>query len=210
MKLSAPKSRIRQWASAALIVSAAMPVMAGITVDQYAAPYVYYTSYVDFGASSSVAGHWNFNLFNTSEHYHKWAVKYFDIAITADAQYAPTGRCYEISTSAVSGGVNTDTEILVKLPNNNVWQKLSDDFGGTVYSRARFWFGEDYVDPSSIFVRVASYSTGSNNGEFNFNASHIRTAANLPVTTEAACFADAGIAAAFVDRHEGVFIRRAI
>jgi hypothetical protein len=201
---------MRMWASAALIASAALPSTAGITVDQYAAPYVYYTSYVDFGASSTVPGHWNYNLFNTSEHYHGYASKYFDIAVTADAQYAPTGRCYEIATSAVPGGVTTDTEILVKLPNNTVWQRLSDDYGGTVYSRARFWFGEDYVDPANIFVRVSVYSAPFNNGEFNFSASQIRTGSNQPVATEADCFADAGVAAAFVDRHENVFIRRAI
>jgi hypothetical protein len=210
MKLFASQFRMRMWASAALIASAALPSAAAITVDQYAAPYIYYTSYVDFGASSTVPGHWNYSLFNGLEQYHGYAVKYFDIAITADAQYAPTGRCYEISTSAVTGGVTTDTEILVKLPNNTVWQKLSDDYAGTVYSRARFWFGEDYVDPSNIVVRVSAYSPAYNAGEFNFSASQIRTGGNQPVTTEADCFADAGIAAAFVDRHENVFIRRAI
>lgn len=210
MKSSAANLHLRAWASAALIASAALPAAAGIAVDQYAAPYIYYTTYVDFGASSNQAGHWNFDLFNGSEHYHQWAVKYFDIAVTADAQYAPTGRCYEIATSAVAGGVYMDTEILVKLPNNSVWQKLSDDYGGTLFSHARFWFGEDYVDPSKIFVRVAAYSPNSNNGEFNFSASQVRTPANQPVTTEADCFADAGMAAAFVDRHENVYIRRAI
>ena len=210
MKPFASQLRLRVWASAALIAAAAIPGTAAITVDQYAAPYVYYTSYVDFGASSAVPGHWNYSLFNTAEHYHGTPVKYFDIAINADAQYAPTGRCYEIGTAAVTGGVSTDTEILVKLPNNAVWQKLSDDYSGTLYSRARFWFGEDYVDPSSIFVRVAAYSINSNNGEFNFIASQVRTGANQPITTQADCFADAAMGAAIVDRHENVTIYRAI
>ncbi len=203
-------SDLRIWASAALIASAAMPSAAGITVDQYAAPYVYYTSYVDFGASSAVPGHWNFNLFTPAEHYHGTNVKYFDIAVTATDQYAPTGRCYEIGTSAAPGGTYMDTEILVKLPNNTVWQKLSDDYSGTLFSRARFFFFEDFVDPTTVFIRVAAYSITSNNGEFNFSASQVRTGSNQPVTTQADCFSDASMGAALVDRHENVTIYRAI
>jgi hypothetical protein len=211
MKLLKNNPRTRTWVAAVAALSA-LPIAAGINVDQYASPYVYYQTYVDFAASSSVAGHQNFAIFNTSEHYRAQAVKYFEIAVNADRQFDPVGRCYEISTSAPAAGITADTEILVKLPNNPVWQKLSDDYAGTLFSKARFWFGEDFVDPTTVFLRVASFSSSSNSAHFNFNTQVVRsgTAANLPVATEAECFSDAGIAAAFVDRHENVFIRRAI
>jgi hypothetical protein len=211
MKFSVSDLRKGIWASAALIASAATPMMAAITVDQYASPYIYYTSYVDFADVSTQAGHWNYSLFNTAEHYHSWGVKYFDIAIAAHDQQLPNGRCYEIGTAEPAPGIVTDTEILVKLPNNAVWQKLSDDYNGTRYSRARFWFGEDFVDPTSVVVRVAAYHPNYNTTDFKFSASLIRTSANQPVTTEADCFAgDPNAGAAFINRHEQVTIRRAI
>jgi hypothetical protein len=210
MKFSASDLRMRVWASAALIASAAMPIAAGITIDQYATPYMVTTSYVDFAASSTVAGHWNYSLFNTAEHYHSWASKYFDIAITATDQYAPLGSCVEIATLPPAAGIVTDTEILVKLPDNPVWQRLSDDYAGTRYSRARLWFGEGFVNPVPAVVRVAAYHPNYNSGDFKFSYTHVLTSTGQPITTEADCFADAGIAAAFINRHEQVFIRRAI
>lgn len=210
MKFFASDLRIGILASAALVASAAMSATAAVTVDQYASPYIYYTSYVDFADVSTQAGHSNFSLFNTAEHYHGWAVKYFDIAIDAHDQQLPNGRCYEIGTAAPAAGIVSDTEILVKLPDNPVWQKLSDDYNGTRYSRARLWFGEDFINGTSVVVRVAAYHTNHNNSDFKFSAALIRTANNQPVTTEADCMAGDPLAgAAFINRHEQVTIRRA-
>lgn len=189
----------------AMVACAALPIAAGITSDQYTSPYAAYRSYVDFAASSIVVGHHNWSTFVTAEHPRGVAVKYYEIAVSADVQ-GQLGRCYEISTNAPVGGAVFDTEILVKVPNNNVWQRLSDDHNGTRYSKARFWFGEDFVDPSKVFIRVAPYF--DNTIHFNFFAGRVLTAAGAPVATEADCFADDAIAAAFVDRHENVFIRK--
>lgn len=190
----------------ALVACAALPIAAGVTVDQYASPYISYRSYVDFAANSIVAGHQNWSTFAAAEHPRGQQVKFYEIAVAADRQGGTLGACYEISTNAPVAGVTADTEILVKLPNNNVWQRLSDDHNGTMFSKARFYFGEDFVDPTTVFVRVAPYS--NNTIHFNFYAGVVRTAAGGPITSEADCFADQTIAAAFVNRHEQVTIRR--
>jgi hypothetical protein len=195
----------------ALVSTAVLPSAAGITVDQYATPYVYYTTYVDFAATSSQAGHDNFAIFNTSEHYGARAVKYFEIPVQSELQSAPLGNCIEISTTAPATGISFDSEILVRSHAETVWRSLSDDYNGTRFSKARLWLGEGYVQPANIFLRVAAYDGGSNTGHFNLNTSFVRGGANgnQPITTEADCFAgDEKMATAFVDRHEDVWIRR--
>lgn len=189
-----------------LVACAALPIAAGITVDQYATPYAAYRSYVDFAASSIVAGHHNWSNFLAAEHPRGQTVKYYEIAVSADRQGGTLGACYEISTNAPAAGIISDTEILVKVPNNNVWQRLSDDYNGTRFSKARFWFGEDFVDPTTVFIRVAPY--GDNTIHFNFFAGLVRTSTGGPIASEADCFADQAVAAAFVNRHEQVTIRR--
>jgi hypothetical protein len=204
------KSSARLWVPA-LVAAAALPLAAGITVNQYASPYVAYTSYVDFAASSLVAGHQNYSTFIAAQHPRGMAVKYFDIAVDAHNQFAPVGRCYEVSTSAPSAGIVSDTEILVKATAASTsWLRLSDDYAGTRFSKARFWFGEDFVDGTTVFLRVAPYS--DNSIHFKFTSQLVRQSAAPygPIATEAECFSDPNIAAAFVDRHENVFIRRAI
>jgi hypothetical protein len=210
MKVLNPGNGALYWVSTLAAVTALSVVAGPIIRFQEVSPKISNVSYVDFAASSTVAGHQNFDRFVAGEHPRGQTVKYFEISVYADAQYAPLGRCYEISTSTPGGGSNPDTEILVKVPNNNVWQRLSDDVGpGILTSRARFWFGEDFVDPSPVFIRVAAYLSSTDTSHFYIQSGLVRGGnGNQPVLSEAECFSDANIAAAFVDRHEDVYIRR--
>ncbi len=215
-----PKSKIGKRtgiqvlaALAAFAAFAANPIYAGITVKQDAEPYAFtYRTYVDFGATTTDPNHLTYAYFNTSEHPRGQAVKYFEVSINGSSPSAAQGSCLEIETAEATPGTVADTEILVSVPNpananTKIWKRLSDDYSGTRFSRARIYMPEGYVDPTPVFVRVAAYGVSFNATDFYVKTKLVRQAnANDPITTQAECFSAPGVATAWVDRHENVAI----
>jgi hypothetical protein len=204
MKLPSAKSIFRPLAAFAA-VAAFVPAGADIVFDQYASPYLSYRTYVDWSATSTEAGHFNYDLFPTSQHPRGAAVKFFDIGIYTSTQGGVRGGCWDIMTQ-VANGLNTDTEILGK-PTGGVWTRINDDIDGANnrFSHIRLFLEDDIDSRALQNLRVAAYNTNYNNDQFNIYVQLVKG-----ITTEASCFSDATVAAAAMDRHENLFIRRAI
>jgi hypothetical protein len=205
----------------ALVAASALPISAAITADQNTYSGRTYTTYVDFSATTSEAGHGNYSNFVATEHSRNITPKYFDLKIDASSQGGDLGGCFEIGTVAAATGLIADTEILVKpdalnlRQDNTQWQRLSDDAVGS-YSRARLFF-EDFVDNSHTAVRIAMYDASATNNvaQFKFYVKPIaptEPGVTKVILTAADCFsptvsgAPSDIATAFIDRHENVAI----
>jgi hypothetical protein len=73
-------------------------------------------------------------------------------------------ECLELTTYPGRGTPNPDTVIEV-LDTSNLWQRISDDYGGTLQSHARIWI-QPVVTTMTFALRVRSYSSAHNGDEF--------------------------------------------
>jgi hypothetical protein len=77
-------------------------------------------------------------------------------------------ECFEITTLAGAWTSNPDTVIEVEDPGAGyAWQRISDDFGGTLLSHARVWIQSD-AHTLTFRLRVRAYSSAHNSDDFNF------------------------------------------
>ena len=79
------------------------------------------------------------------------------------------GMCLEYQTFP-GGTANPDTRIFVN--DNGTFRSVNDDFGGTLQSKARFWFNPS---PKSLdwVTTIQAFSTANNFDNFNFQESRI-------------------------------------
>jgi hypothetical protein len=192
----------------ALAAAIATPGLAAVEFYQYLG-WNYFIP-VDFSASTTLANHLNYGTFSTFEHPRKVAPKYIGMDLLTDFPGPGRGNCFELSTLRGPSGQTADTEILV-LKNDGTWARLSDDIPGSNLSKARILFEDNIFTTqtpvqaeSPTRIRIAAYNENSNNIDFSVGLTYI---GNL---NEAQCTGDAGKAAVFIDRHEGIRIIRAI
>jgi hypothetical protein len=167
---------------------------------------------VDWSATSTVANHPNYELFPTWDHPRGVAVKYLDFDITNDFPGA-RGHCFDMKTYPGPSGQLADTEILVK-KDDGTWARLSDDTPSSRLSQARFYFDDlaitrqyltsEQFGASPTKIRVAAYGAGNNAEDFVLSFTFVGD------LTQAQCFSNTSVAAAYFDRHEYVTIVRAI
>jgi hypothetical protein len=193
--------------AAAVTAALALPALANISFDQDTALKYYF--WVDWSSTSSVANHWNYATWPVSEHPRGVTPKYLDFDLTTDFQ-GITGGCYELSTQTGASGNTADTEILVR-QDNGTWTRLSDDINGSTFAAARIFLDDNVftsqaptgtISPTKI--RIAAYNQIHNAEDFVVRFAQI---GNLTVDQ---CTGNTGMAAVYIDRHEGVHIIRAI
>ncbi len=151
---------------------------------------------IDFAAISNLAGHQNYSTF--SNPLNAQVVKFFDITTAAG-----TNQNVCVEYGAWSSGVAADPVIWIK-DNSQVYQKLSDDAGGTLFPKARIWFTNVTTFRfSNPRIRVSAWSEAHNTDAFMFSGGLI-----LAATTEAGCTGDVSIAGATINGDGNVWIAR--
>jgi hypothetical protein len=119
--------------------------------------------------------HWNFNktggsgtygpCTNNNCNYHSLG----DFNDGADVSWGGPGKaapeCLEVTTYPGAFTSNPDTVIEVVDEGSN-WQRISDDFGGTLQSHARIWI-EPVNTTMTFHLRIRAYSSGHNTDDFD-------------------------------------------
>jgi hypothetical protein len=114
--------------------------------------------------------HWTFNLPNGTNAYScsSGNCSYHEIApiVSWGGPGMAAPECLELVTYPGNswGTPNPDTVIEVSDTSGN-WQRISDDYGGTLQSHARIWIAP-VTTTMTAFIRVSAYSSSHNSDDF--------------------------------------------
>lgn len=117
--------------------------------------------------------HWTFNRLNGTGaygscngncSYHSLGGDYSDPDVSWGGPGHAAPECLEVTTYPGAFTSNPDTVIEV-LDANQVWQRINDDFGGTLQSHARIWI-EPVLTTMTFHLRVRAYNSGHNSDDF--------------------------------------------
>jgi hypothetical protein len=155
-------------------------------------------TYVDFSANSTDPTRafktMDIAPFNSANHD---VVKSVGLQLWAPTGAGTTPTCVEVYTERGSSSTtNADTRMFMYglsstaipgalVPKDTTFTSISDDWGGTVYARARFFIGGPTGWPF-IILKITPYSSAANSGQGNsidFGVAWRR----LSATTAAAC-----------------------
>lgn len=117
--------------------------------------------------------HWRFNRTGASGNYGpcNGDCNYHSLGDFGDADVSWGGPgkaapvCLEITTYPGAFTANPDT-VIEMVDTSNDWQRISDDFGGTLLSHARIWI-EPVTTTMTFHLRIRAYSSSHNSDDFD-------------------------------------------